>query len=88
MVSLKTHTDDDLAGAGWGAGPIAVLVPLFFIGATLGNTLAWALGAPVDLFATLGLLAVFAAATNTPLAFTIIGVERHGAATLLFPAQR
>ena len=26
MVSLKTRTDRDLAGPGWGAGPIAVLV--------------------------------------------------------------
>lgn len=26
MVSLKTRTDSDLAGLGWGAGPIAVLV--------------------------------------------------------------
>jgi hypothetical protein len=26
MVSLKTRTDSDLAGAGWGAGPIGVIV--------------------------------------------------------------
>lgn len=26
VISLKTRTDDKLAGAGWGAGPIAVLV--------------------------------------------------------------
>ena len=51
---------------------------------TLGNTLAWVLGAPVDLFAALGLLAVFAAATNTPLACTIMGVELFGADHLVY----
>jgi len=33
------------------------------------------LGAPVDLFAGLGFVAVFAGATNTPLACTIMGLE-------------
>ncbi|HBM86168.1 MAG TPA: voltage-gated chloride channel protein, partial [Opitutae bacterium] len=46
------------------------VTPLFFIGATLGNALAMLLGAPVDLFAGLGFIAVFAGATNTPLACT------------------
>ena len=62
--------------AGFKGGEVT---PLFFIGATLGNTLARALNAPVDLFAALGFLAVFAAATNTPLACTIMGVELFGA---------
>jgi H+/Cl- antiporter ClcA/PII-like signaling protein len=51
------------------------VTPLFFIGAALGNTLATLLGAPVDLFAGLGFVAVFAGATNTPLACTIMGME-------------
>lgn len=55
------------------------VTPLFFIGATLGNTLAVAMGAPVDLLAALGFVAVFAGATNTPLACTIMGVELFGA---------
>ncbi|MDB6025482.1 MAG: putative chloride channel voltage gated family protein [Verrucomicrobiales bacterium] len=55
------------------------VTPLFFIGATLGNTLAWILNAPVDLFAALGFIAVFAGATNTPLACTIMGIELFGA---------
>ena len=38
--------------AGFKGGEVT---PLFFIGATLGNTLAWVLGAPVELFAALGL---------------------------------
>lgn len=67
--------------AGFKGGEVT---PLFFIGATLGNTLAWLLGAPVDLFAALGFLAVFAAATNTPLACTIMGVELFGADHLVY----
>ena len=54
------------------------VTPLFFIGATLGNTLAWLLGAPVDVFAALGLIGVFAGATNTPIACTIMGIELFG----------
>lgn len=54
------------------------VTPLFFIGATLGNVLAVLLGAPVDLFAGLGFIAVFAGATNTPLACTIMGIELFG----------
>lgn len=51
------------------------VTPLFFIGAALGNTMARFLNAPVDLFAGLGFVAVFAGATNTPLACTIMGIE-------------
>jgi H+/Cl- antiporter ClcA len=54
------------------------VTPLFFIGATLGNTLAVLTGAPVDLFAGLGFIAVFAGATNTPLACTLMGIELFG----------
>lgn len=38
----------------------------------------------MDLFAALGFLAVFAAATNTPLACTIMGVELFGAENLVY----
>jgi H+/Cl- antiporter ClcA len=54
------------------------VTPLFFIGAALGNTLAVLMGAPVDLLAGLGFIAVFAGASNTPLACTIMGVELFG----------
>jgi H+/Cl- antiporter ClcA len=60
------------------------VTPLFFIGATLGNTIASITGAPVDLFAGLGFVAVFAGATNTPLACTIMGAELFGANNILF----
>ena len=55
------------------------VTPLFFIGAALGNTLGLLMGAPVDLFAGIGFLAVFAGATNTPLACTVMGLELFGA---------
>lgn len=67
--------------AGYKGGEVT---PLFFVGATLGNFMAWVLGAPVDLFAALGFLAVFAAATNTPLACTIMGVELFGSEFMLY----
>ncbi len=54
------------------------VTPLFFIGATLGHTLAIYAGAPVDLFAGLGLIAVFAGAANTPLACVVMGLELFG----------
>ena len=62
-------------GAGFKGGEVT---PLFFIGAALGNTLAIAMGAPVDLFAAIGLVAIFAAATNTPIASAILGMELFG----------
>ena len=55
------------------------VTPLFFIGAALGNALGGALGAPIDLFAGLGFVAVFAGAANTPLGCTIMGLELFGA---------
>jgi len=60
------------------------VTPLFFIGATLGNALAMLLGAPVDLFAGLGFIAVFAGATNTPLACTMMGIELFGSENTIY----
>ncbi len=64
-------------GAGFKGGEVT---PLFFVGAALGNTLAHLLGVPehTDLFAGLGFVAVFAGATNTPLACTIMAIELFG----------
>lgn len=69
--------------AGFKGGEVT---PLFFIGAALGNSLAIALGAPVDLFAALGFVAIFAGATNTPLASTLLGMELFGAGNGIFLA--
>lgn len=60
------------------------VTPLFFIGATLGNTYAVICGGPIDLFAGLGFVAVFAAATNTPIASTIMGLELFGTEYILY----
>ncbi|MBT1684968.1 voltage-gated chloride channel family protein [Dawidia soli] len=68
-------------GMGFKGGEVT---PLFFIGATLGNTLAVLTGAPVDLLAGLGFIAVFAGATNTPIACTIMGIELFGADNALY----
>jgi H+/Cl- antiporter ClcA len=68
-------------GSGFKGGEVT---PLFFIGATLGNTLAWIMGAPTDVFAALGFIAVFAAATNTIFASTIMGCELFGTEFVLY----
>ena len=68
-------------GTGFKGGEVT---PLFYIGATLGNTLAGLMTAPVGLFAALGFIAVFAGATNTPLACTVMGVELFGGQYILF----
>ncbi|WP_193211656.1 voltage-gated chloride channel family protein [Luteolibacter marinus] len=59
------------------------VTPLFFIGAALGSALAGWLGTPPELFAALGFVAVFAGATNTPVACVLMGVELFGAGHLV-----
>ena len=65
-------------GAGFLGGEVT---PLFFVGATLGNVLARALGLPLAMGAGVGLAAVFAAAAKTPLALSIMAVELLGASS-------
>lgn len=62
-------------GAGFKGGEVT---PLFFIGATLGNALAYVLPLPVSLLAGMGFVAVFAGAANTPIASTLMAVELFG----------
>ncbi len=62
-------------GVGFKGGEVT---PLFFIGAALGHALSGVCGLPVDLAAGLGFVAVFAGATNTPIACTLMGVELFG----------
>jgi H+/Cl- antiporter ClcA len=66
-------------GAGFLGGEVT---PLFFIGAALGNALAGLLGLPLGLGAGVGLAALFAACSNTPLALSIMAVELLGANVL------
>jgi H+/Cl- antiporter ClcA len=58
------------------------VTPLFFVGATLGHTLAGTLGLPADLAAGVGLAGVFAAVAHTPLALTVMAAELLGGAIL------
>lgn len=52
--------------------------PLFFIGATLGSALALFVPLPTSFLAGLGFIAVFAGATNSPLACAAMGMEMFG----------
>jgi H+/Cl- antiporter ClcA len=61
--------------AGFKGGEVT---PLFFIGATLGNALSYFIPLPMALLAGMGFVAVFAGATNTPLACTIMAIELFG----------
>ncbi len=99
-VSIVSSFEADAAIPGWAAfaklGFTAVTVgsgfkggevtPLFFVGSTLGHTVGHLLQAPVALFAALGFVAVFAAATKTPLACTIMGLELFGGEMALYLA--
>lgn len=54
------------------------MLPLFVMGALAGAQFARITDASVPLFAALGLVAVFAAASKTPLACVVIGIELFG----------
>ena len=66
-------------GAGFLGGEVT---PLFFIGATLGNVLGRLLGLPLGLSAGVGMAALFAVCSNTPLALSLMAVELLGAGAL------
>jgi H+/Cl- antiporter ClcA len=61
--------------AGFKGGEVT---PLFFIGATLGSALSLFIPLPTALLAGMGFVAVFAGATNTPLACMIMAIELFG----------
>lgn len=69
--------------AGFKGGEVT---PLFFIGATLGNALAYFIPLPLDLLAGMGFVSVFAGATNTPLACIMLGIELFGADSAVYMA--
>ncbi|WP_346775316.1 chloride channel protein [Bacillus sp. RO2] len=50
-------------------------IPLFFMGATLGNALHTFVNLPLSFVAALGLIATFSAGTNTPLAAFLLAME-------------
>jgi H+/Cl- antiporter ClcA len=67
-------------GSGFPGGEVT---PLQVIGATLGATLATLLHADPSLLAAVGFVAVFAGASNTPLACTIMGAELFGSGAIV-----
>ena len=69
--------------AGFKGGEVT---PLFFIGATLGNALSCFIPLPTGLLAGMGFVAVFAGATNTPIACSIMAMELFGSECGVFVA--
>lgn len=61
--------------AGFKGGEVT---PLFFIGTTLGSALSLFIPLPTSLLAGMGFVAVFAGATNTPLACMLMAIELFG----------
>lgn len=70
-------------GCGFKGGEI---VPTFFIGATLGCTIAPLIGVDPGFGAALGLVGVFCGATNAPLASMVLSIELFGVGGLPFYA--
>lgn len=70
-------------GTGFKGGEVT---PLFYIGATLGNTLSHLLPMPPSLLAGIGFVAVFAGAANTPISSTLMAMELFGAEAGTFAA--
>ncbi|MCX6046910.1 MAG: chloride channel protein, partial [Chloroflexi bacterium] len=68
-------------GAGYLGGEVT---PLFVIGSTLGYTLGHLFGIDPTFLASIGLVAVFAGASNTPLACAIMGIEIFGGGSPLY----
>ena len=68
-------------GTGFYGGEVT---PLLVIGATLGYTLGGMLGVDPAFMASVGLVAVFAGASNTPLASAIMGIELAGGGAPLY----
>ena len=64
-------------GFGFKGGEVT---PIFVIGALLGATLAPALHVPIPFLAAIGFITLAAAASNTPLASMVMGIELFGAA--------
>ena len=58
----------------------------FFIGATLGSALTGFIPLPMAVLAAVGFVAVFAGATHTPIASTVMAVELFGFEIGLFAA--
>ncbi|WP_243108632.1 voltage-gated chloride channel family protein [Clostridium rectalis] len=72
---LKTIFTSLTLGSGYQGGEVT---PLFVIGSTLGSFMSGIMNEPISFFASLGLIGVFAGATNAPIASFIMGIELFG----------
>lgn len=68
-------------GFGYKGGEI---IPTFFIGAAMGATLSPLLGLPASFGAAIGLVALFCAVVNCPIASIILSIELFGSRGLIF----
>jgi H+/Cl- antiporter ClcA len=68
-------------GSGFLGGEVT---PLFVIGATLGYSLGGLFGVDPAFMASIGFVAVFAGASNTPLACALMGMELFGGGSPLY----
>lgn len=71
----KIFTTSLSVGSGFRGGEV---MSLFYIGSTLGNSLAFILPLEYPLLAALGFVSVFAGAANTPIASVILAFELFG----------
>ncbi len=69
--------------AGFKGGEI---VPTMFVGVTLGSLLSQLVGLPVPLSAAIGLVSMFCAVTNCPLATILLAIEMFGSEGAIFYA--
>jgi H+/Cl- antiporter ClcA len=73
--AMKILTTTITLASGFKGGEVT---PLFCIGSTLGNALSNVIPLPLELLAAMGFVAVFAGASNTPIACIILGFELFG----------
>ena len=60
------------------------IIPTFFIGATLGAVLGPLIGLPAPFAAAIGMVALFCAVVNCPIASIILSIELFGSGGLLY----
>ncbi|NBS30420.1 MAG: chloride channel protein, partial [Actinobacteria bacterium] len=79
VFALKLLFTAVTIGTGFLGGEVT---PLFVIGATLGASVGELTGLPIGIAASIGMVATFGAAANTPIACTVMGLELFGAAAI------
>jgi H+/Cl- antiporter ClcA len=70
-------------GSGFKGGEV---MPLFYVGATMGNCLSYILWLPYPMLAALGFVSVFSGAANTPITGIILAMEFFGSEISIYAA--